>query len=411
MVSWDTRIAHIDPSFQLYDAYPTAQVTVRDLFSHRSGLPGGAGNELEELGYDRATIFQRLRQVKPESSFRSGYSYSNFGLTAGAVAVAKAAGMNWEDAAEAKLYKPLGMSSTSSRYADFLTHTNRATLHAQLDGKWRALANRDPDPQSPAGGVSSNARDVAQWLRLQLGNGNYNGRPLIDADAIGQTHLPLMERGKNPVSGGWSFYGLGWNVEYGRYGEYWGHAGAFSTGARTLVSLLPAEELGIVVLTNAFPTGVPEGLADTFFELVMTGKTTQDWVAEWNNIYGQLFGPAIEAAIKRYGTPPASPLSALPLSAYSGTYFNPYIGEAIVAEKDGRLEIRLGPEGKAIFPLSHFDRDLYTYRPSAEMPTMPVAITFEIGPGQKASQVTIDDLNELGLGVLTCIENESPASP
>ncbi len=411
VVSWDTRIADIDPSFQLYDAYPTAQVTVRDLFSHRSGLPGGAGNELEELGYDRATILQRLRQVKPESSFRSGYSYSNFGLTAGAVAVAKAAGMSWEDAAEAKLYKPLGMSSTSSRYADFLTHTNRATLHAQLDGKWRALANRDPDPQSPAGGVSSNARDVAQWLRLQLGNGNYNGRPLIDADAIGQTHLPLMERGKNPVSGGWSFYGLGWNVEYGRYGEYWGHAGAFSTGARTLVSLLPAEELGIVVLTNAFPTGVPEGLADTFFELVMTGKTTQDWVAEWNNIYGQLFGPAIEVAIKRYGTPPASPLPALPLSAYSGTYFNPYIGEAIVAEKDGKLEIRLGPEGKAIFPLSHFDRDLYTYRPSAEMPTMPVAVTFEIGPGQKASQVTIDDLNELGLGVLTRIENERPASP
>ena len=120
VVSWDTRIADIDPSFQLEDAYPTAQVTVRDLFSHRSGLPGGAGNELEELGYDRATILQRLRQVKPESSFRSGYSYSNFGLTAGAVAVAKAAGMSWEDAAEAKLYKPLGMSSTSSRYADFL---------------------------------------------------------------------------------------------------------------------------------------------------------------------------------------------------------------------------------------------------------------------------------------------------
>ncbi|MBB3149443.1 CubicO group peptidase (beta-lactamase class C family) [Phyllobacterium trifolii] len=411
VASWDSRIVDIDPSFQLYDAYPTAQVTVRDLFSHRSGLPGGAGNELEEIGYDRDAILQRLRQVKPSSSFRSEYSYSNFGLTAGAVAVAKAAGMSWENAADAKLYKPLGMSSTSSRYADFLTRTNRATLHVPLDGKWRALAKRDPDPQSPAGGVSSDARDLAQWMRLQLGNGNYNGKPLIDGDAIGQTHLPLMARGKNPVSGGWSFYGLGWNVEYGRYGEGWSHAGAFSTGARTLVSLLPAEELGIVVLTNAFPTGVPEGLADTFFELVMTGKTTQDWVIKWNNIYGQLFGPAIEAAIKRYGTPPVSPLPALPLSAYAGTYFNPYIGKAVVAEKDGTLEIRLGPEGKAVFPLSHFDRDLYTYRPSAEMPNMPVAVTFEIGSDQKAAQVKIDDLNEFELGVLTRIETDRPAWP
>ena len=82
------------------------------------------------------------------------------------------------------------------------------------------------------------------------------------------------------------------------------------------------------------------------------------------------------------------------------TYANPYIGEAVVVEKAGRLEIRLGPDGKKAFPLSHFDRDLFTYHPSPEMPTMPVAITFEIGPDQKAIGIKIDDLNELGLGVL-----------
>ncbi|WP_082145884.1 serine hydrolase [Microvirga massiliensis] len=398
--SWDSRIADIDPIFQLYEAYPTQQVTVRDLFNHRSGLPGDAGNELEELGYDRSTILHRLRQVKPASSFRSAYSYSNFGLTEGAVAAAKAAGMSWEDAAEAKLYKPLGMTSTSSRYADFVSRENRATLHAQLDARWRPLAKRDPDAQSPAGGVSSSARDLAAWMRLELGKGQYDGKQLIDADAIGETHLPLMQRGKHPITGAPVFYGLGWNVEYGRYGEVWGHAGAFSMGARTLVSLLPAEQLGIVVLSNAFPTGVPESLADTFFDLVMSGMTTRDWVADWDSLYGQLFGPAIEAAIQRYSTPPTSRLPALPLSAYAGTYANPYIGEAVVVEKDGRLEIRLGPDGKRAFPLSHFDRDLFTYHPSPEMPTMPAAITFEIGPDQKAIGVKIDDLNALGLGVL-----------
>jgi CubicO group peptidase (beta-lactamase class C family) len=399
--SWDSRIADIDPGFKLYEAYPTGQVTVRDLFSHRSGLPGGAGNELEELGYDRDAILHRLRLVKPSSSFRSGYSYSNFGLTEGAAAVAKAAGMSWEDAAQAKLYKPLGMSSTSSRYADFLAHTNRATLHAGFDGKWQALARRDPDPQSPAGGVSSNARDLAQWMRLQLGSGKYNGKQLVDPDAIAQTHVPHMQLGKNPVTGTQVFYGLGWNVDYGRYGEVWGHAGAFSRGARTVVNLLPAQQLGVAVLSNAFPTGVPEGLADTFFDLVITGEATREWVADWNSVYGQLFGPAIEAAVKRYGTPPDAPLPALPLSSYAGTYANSYIGQAVVAEKDGELEIRLGPDGKSVFPLSHFDRDLFTYRPYAEMPAIPFPVTFEIGPDQKATQVKIDDLNEFGLGVLT----------
>ena len=118
-------------------------MTIRDLFSHRSGLPGNAGNELEEIGYDRDEILYRLRYVPPASSFGTGYSYSNFGLTEGAVAAAKAAGMTWEDAAEEKLYKPLGMVSTSSRYADFLSRTNRAVLHARFDGKWQALSKRN----------------------------------------------------------------------------------------------------------------------------------------------------------------------------------------------------------------------------------------------------------------------------
>jgi CubicO group peptidase (beta-lactamase class C family) len=398
--SWDSRIADIDPGFQLHNAYPTEQLTLRDLFAHRSGLPGNAGNDLEQIGYDRDTILKRLRLVKPSSSFRAGYSYSNFGLTEGGVAAAKAAGMGWEDAAEEKLYKPLGMASTSSRYADFMAHANRATLHVRLDGQWRALVKRDPDPQSPAGGVSSTARDLAEWMRLELGLGKFQGKQLIAADALAETHKPLMSIGKNPVTGATTFYGLGWNIGYGRYGERWGHAGAFSAGARTVVDLLPGEQLGIVVLCNAFPTGVPEGLTDTFFDLVMTGQSTRDWVPPWNAAFDQLFTPAITEAVKRYGTPPAAPLPALPLSAYAGTYANPYIGEAVVDEKDGALQIRLGPEGKLALPLSHFDRDIFTYRPYPEMPTMPFAVTFEIGSERKATAVKIEDLNELGLGVL-----------
>ena len=106
--------------FRLYDPYPTAEVTVRDMFAHRSGLPGGAGNDLEAIGFDRTEILHRLRLVPPASSFRSAYSYSNFGITAGGVAAAAGAGFVWEEAADEKLYEPLGMTSTSSRYDDFL---------------------------------------------------------------------------------------------------------------------------------------------------------------------------------------------------------------------------------------------------------------------------------------------------
>ncbi|TIW63655.1 MAG: serine hydrolase, partial [Mesorhizobium sp.] len=77
------------------------------------------------------------------------YSYSNFGLTEGAVAAAMPTGKSWEEVAEEKLYRPLGMASTSSRHADFVKHANRAALHVRVDGAWAAKIRRDPDAQAP----------------------------------------------------------------------------------------------------------------------------------------------------------------------------------------------------------------------------------------------------------------------
>jgi CubicO group peptidase (beta-lactamase class C family) len=343
IVSWESRIADLDPQFRLKDAFPTAELTIRDLFSHRSGLPGTAGDDLEDIGYERAAVLARLRLAAPSSSFRAGYSYSNFALTEGAVAAAKPTGKPWEAIAEEMLYRPLGMASTSSRHSDFVSRANRSALHIRIAGAWVAKLKRDADSQAPAGGVSASARDLAQWMRLELANGAHDGRQVIAEAAIGQTHVPLVARGENPVTGAASFYGLGWNVEFGRHGLVWGHAGAFSLGARTLVSLHPKARLGIIVLTNAFPTGVPEGIADTFADLAFDGKSDKDWVAAWNGVYDGLFGPAVAAAKAAYASPPAQASAALSDSAYAGRYANAYVGDAFVAAENGGLKLEVGP--------------------------------------------------------------------
>ena len=404
VVGWDSRIVDLDPSFRLHDPYPSAELTVRDLFAHRSGLPGTAGDELEDIGYGRDEVLRRLRLVPPSSSFRAGYSYSNAGITEGAVAAARPTGKSWETIAEEKLYRPLGMNSTSSRHSDFLARSNRAALHVKVDGAWAAGLKRDPDMQAPAGGVSASARDLAQWMRLVLAGGVYNGARLIAASALEASHEPLMARGANPVTGGASFYGLGWNVEFGRHGLTWGHAGAFSLGARTLVTLYPQANLGVLVLTNAFPTGVPEGLADRFADLVFDGKIEKDWGKSWDALYEGLFGPASAAAKAAYAAPPASPAAALALSAYAGRYANDYIGEANVLVENGALKLTVGPGGARSYPLTHFDRDLFLGFPSPETPDVPSAVRFSIGPNGQASAATIDWLNDLGLGVLKRVE-------
>src|SRR5690242_16022214 len=133
-VSWDSRLRDIDPGFSLQDELAAANVTVRDLFAHRSGLPGHVGDDIEELGFSQGEILHRLRLARPAYGFRNGYAYSNFGLTEAAVAAARISGQGWEEAAEDRLYKPLGMASTSSRYRDFLNRPNRANLHVPVDG-------------------------------------------------------------------------------------------------------------------------------------------------------------------------------------------------------------------------------------------------------------------------------------
>ena len=79
------------PWFALSDPAVTPMVTVGDMYSHRSGLPDHAGDMLEDLGYDRRHVLEQLRQL-PLDPFRISYAYTNFGLTAGAEAVAVRAG-------------------------------------------------------------------------------------------------------------------------------------------------------------------------------------------------------------------------------------------------------------------------------------------------------------------------------
>ncbi len=399
-LSWDSRIADLDPGFQMADAYPTQQVTVADLFAHRSGLPGTAGDDLETLGYGRNYILHQLRLVKPASSFRAGYAYSNFGLTEGAVAAARAVGKPWEEVEEERLFKPLGMVSTSGRYRDFLARTNRAEDHVRVGGVWTALVKRDPDAQSPAGGISSSARDLAQWVRLVLANGTFDGKPLVAAEALARSHQPVTARGPDPVLKTPDFYALGWGIGYRSYGEVWTHAGAFSDGVRSLVTLVPGAQLGIVVLSNGFPTGAPEGVAQVFFDQVFTGHSSIDAIAAWDKVYDSLFGPVITKAKAAYGAPPADAAPAVAASAYVGRYANPYIGTVAVEERDGALQMRLGPDLGITLPLRHFNRDVFTVTASPEMPDYPTPVTFEIDGSGKASQVTIDTLNDAGMGVL-----------
>jgi CubicO group peptidase (beta-lactamase class C family) len=396
-ISWDSRISDLDPDFVMYEPWVTREITIRDFYAHRSGLPDHTGDLLEDLGFTREEILHRLRYQRPDSSFRSHYAYTNFGITEAAVAATKAYNMAWEDAAKKKLCEPLGMNSTSSRYADFVARTNKALGHVQFNGKWVQKYKRDPDPESPAGGVSSSVNDLAKWMRLQLADGQFDGRRIVDEKALSVTHSPQMWTGFNPLNGLPTFYGLGWNVSYDGEGRLrLGHSGAFALGAATTVLLVPSEHLGVVVLTNDYPIGLAEGLAFTFTDIALYGKPTQDWLALFKKVFSDPAALGVFLGTD-YSKAPASPAPALATNAYVGTYTNNFFGDIQIIEEGDGLAIVEGPH-KLTFPLKHYDRDLFTYKTEGENAVGATGVTFTIGADGKATTVVVENLNLRGEG-------------
>ena len=402
LFKWTDAVIQHNKDFALNDEYVTRNATFADLMSHQSGLRTGSGDLLEDLGFDRDYILGHLNQ-EPLDTFRSSYNYSNFGFTEAGQAAADAMKMSWEDLADEFLFRKLGMSASSYRHADYERATDKAILHVPLGNKvWAAKYQRDADSEAPAGGASSSVNDLAQWLRLQLGNGSYQGQPLIGPAALQATHVPHAVSGPASAPGARSrFYGLGWNVSYDDQARVQlGHSGAFNLGAATAVSMLPGEQLAIVALTNGRPQGIPEAICAGFLDTAQHGSPTVDWLTFTAGVFRQI-DESDEPEVD-YTRAPSSPSPAKSNSAYTGTYNNPYYGPLVVLEDGGKLAMRMGPStGPTTFPLTHFDGDTFSFESIGENANgLAGALFADAGSGSSPS-ATLDFYDRTGLGTFT----------
>ena len=399
VVKWNDSAKMHNPAFALRDAYVTEHATIADLLSHHSGLHTGAGDLLEDLGFDRDYILSHINQ-EPLDPFRATYHYSNFGYTAGSIATAVAAGKSWEDLADDVLFAPAGMTTASYRHADYLAHEDRAHIHKRLkDSTWAALYDRNADAQAPAGGASASLNDMLRFVRLQLGNGTLEDKEIVDEDALAQSHVPQVIPGRPPSSAVRAgFYGFGWNVTYDDEGRARiGHSGAFELGTATNITFMPGEHLGIVVLTNGQPIGVAEAIGAAFLDVGQNGKQTVDWVGFMGGIFQKM--RAADAPAVDYTAAPANPKPTRDLAAYVGSYGNSYYGPLVVSAADGGLSMTIGPQAAPItFTLTHFDGDTFSFETVGENANGLAGAIFTIGENGKASKVVLDYYDRTGLG-------------
>jgi CubicO group peptidase (beta-lactamase class C family) len=364
-LQWGDRVVDRLPEFMMLDPWVTREFRLPDLMAQHSGLAPYAGDLQALIGFDRPHIIHSLRYLQPISSFRSEFAYVNNLFLVAAALVEATSGQTWEENIRQKIFQPLGMANSTTGLQAFQSSANLAIPHTRQGDKIIPLGKTWPFQSwvytyGPAGGINSTALDMAQWLRLQLGQGKFAGKQLIQPESLAYLHTPktIIKAGAagfrlgedQPLVGTGAYYAQGWIYAYETpYPIVWHNGG--TSGCKSVVAFVPQADIGIVVLSNLGNTEVPEILAQWFFDRYF-GKPERDW--------SQI---VLDATRKQASTAGAGQSRqsdpALSWSAYTGTYRNPIYGDATVALEDSRLTFTLGPKRvKAL--LQHRERDTFS---------------------------------------------------
>jgi CubicO group peptidase (beta-lactamase class C family) len=367
-LSWDDPVYQHLPGFVMYDPYVSHEMTIRDLLTHRSGMGLGEGDLLfwPATTYTRDEIIHKLRFMKPQSSFRSHYAYDNLlYMTAGQI-IPAVTGVSWDNYIQQRIFAPLGMNHSHVSYSAYKTGDDFASPHAPVDGKLQVLTFENLDNVGPAGAINSCAADMAKWVQLQLNRGKF-----VDRDGhlfteqrskemwSAQTILPISDH-PAPLAGlkaNFADYALGWGLRDYHGRKLVGHTGGVA-GFVSRVMLVPEENLGVVVLTNAEESGAFEAVLfhvlDYYFDVPPT-----DWIANFKVVRDQQGKDAAETMKKAESSRAEDSKPSLPLEKYAGIYNDAWYGPITIRRENGGLVITFDHTPTMIGDLQHWQYNTF----------------------------------------------------
>lgn len=267
-MTWDDPITKWLPAFEpKIDAPEGVTLTLRDMLSHRTGFTrmsmlwiGGA--------VSRERMLEIASEAEPWAPFGEKFLYNNIMYMAAGMAAGEAAGSSWEALIRDRLFAPLGMSGANLTMAEATASGHLALGYTWDKDAFKHTPMRNIDIIGPAGSINADVLDMAQWLRLSLGRGTFEGTRLISQDNLLETWTPQI------TIGGDLKYGLGWMLHDWNGHELVEHGGNID-GFAAQVAMLPKENIGFVLLTNTGFSPLQSGSIDLVFDAMLG-----DWDTE-----------------------------------------------------------------------------------------------------------------------------------
>ena len=364
-LSWDDKVRTHLPYFKLYDPYVTEEMMVRDLLCHRSGLRTFSGDLLwYESNYSTEEVIRRARFLKPAYGFRTRFGYSNIMfMTAGEI-VARVSGKSWGDFLAERIFEPLGMTRSNIGTKALEGMENVATPHSVRPNGDTVIVPYTTSIQiGAAGAINSSVRDMAQWLKMQLDMGEYEGKRLLSEDNIWEmwsmhTILNVSRRSKRFYPGkNFGGYGLGWQLS-DHHGRKVVHHGGGLDGMISHVAMVPGMKLGMVILTNSI-NGLPSALMYKILD-AYTGREDVDWSQKYLDR-----GKPKAAEVSKKGDVKRKKRrkkTKVNMAEFAGTYTCEMYGGAVVKVEKGKLVLDFAPTPVFTSDLTYWQHDTFNLK-------------------------------------------------
>lgn len=341
--SFDDKVQKYLPDFTMKDPWVAANITLTDIVSHRVGMETFQGDFMYwESDLTSDEVMQKFGMIKPQYDFRTKWGYCNAGFLVAGECIEKISGLNWEQFIRERIVNPLEMTRTLVMTSETAGATNLAAAHTMVDGNLVVIPHCQIDNIAPAASISSSVSDMSHWVIALLDSGYYKGKEVIPYDAIKKAQYPrsIIRKAGHPFNTAhYSLYGMGWDLMDYEGREIVSHTGGVD-GFVTSVTLLPEENLGIVVLTNTDANGFYQAVKWEIIDSFL-GLPYRNYSKAYNTRYQRAAGQE-QAAIQGWrDAVAAKPELPVKLSHFEGKYMHEVYGWAELKEKDGTLIMTL----------------------------------------------------------------------
>ena len=362
MIGWDQLVADLVPDFRLYDEYAGQHMTLRDLLTHRSGMP-----RHDFMWYNskltRSELIHRLRFLEPASDLRERFHYNNLMYMTAGYALEEISGKSWETLVTERIFKPLGMKHSNFTVQDMQKSSDFACPYLQKDDKLVRMGFRDITVIGPAGSINSNIVDLSHWVEMQLAQGIYKGKPLITTSTLQEMHSPQVVVSGTPEhkEAVLSTYGLGWGVLSYRGRYHVSHDGG-TDGFTSVVTVMPNDGVGVIVLANKNLTTLPRFLSLELIDRVLE-LSPIDWYKEGLENYHKSKEALKELKQSEDLNRKMNTFPSHALDDYVGQYEHPGYGEVEITTTEDKLQLKFNGIKSS---LNHWHYDVFVVSKESE---------------------------------------------